>query len=99
MMDYISEEGFVKQAAPLYKSIYKRNSGGCCLHVIIDDCNWDCSMDVDELKHKDCRKLYELIQCLDLDVRWRIEYDVKTGILEIGPDEDECCPECGRPRR
>ena len=57
MNDYISEEDFIKQAQPLFKSIYKRNSGGCCLHVIVDDCNWDCTLDEENIKHKNCREL------------------------------------------
>jgi hypothetical protein len=28
-------------AVPLIESIYSRHSAGCCLHIVIDDGNWD----------------------------------------------------------
>jgi len=89
MREYISEEEFVKLAQPLFKSIYKRNSGGCCLHNVIDDENWDHLSDDEDLKHKDCRKLNELLVRLDLEIRERIDFNVKTSALTILPEEED----------
>jgi hypothetical protein len=30
------------EAVPLIRKIYERNGVGCCLHVALDDGNWDC---------------------------------------------------------
>ena len=89
MREYISEEEFVKLAQPLFKSIYKRNSGGCCLHSVIDDGNWDSLSYSEDLKHKDCRKLNELLVRLDLEIRERIDFNVKTSALTILPEEED----------
>ena len=90
----ITESEFITKAQPLFQSIYRRNSAGCCLHVIIDDDNWDCLMDDSDLKHKDCRALYALIQELDLEDRERIEWGFFSERLSF-TEKPECCPHCG----
>ena len=92
----MTESEFISKAQPLFQSIYRRNSGGCCLHVIIDDQNWDCGMDDSDLRHKDCRELYKLIHNLDELLRERINYDHETGVLSFNIDDEDCCPCCGR---
>lgn len=93
----MTEEDFIEQAQPLFRSIYKRSGAGCCLHVVIDDGNWDCMIDDADLKHKDCRKLNELIWQLDYDERERICYDIKTKALTFEEEEDDdYCDHCCR---
>lgn len=91
-------EELVEKMLPLYKSIYRRDSNGCCLHVVIEDSNWESIGDPDdkeEYKHKDCRALAKILNEIWPDDRYEIEWDAKTKTLEFIPEGEECeC--CGR---
>jgi len=63
------------QLAPLLRSIYSRNSGGCCLHVMVDDGNWDCFVDDDDCTHDDCKRAALILADMDLGDRERITHN------------------------
>jgi len=96
-------EKIVKELAPLLKKIYERQSGGCCLHGIVDDGNWESTYPDDWLKHKDCREAYALIQQMDPDDRERLEHSGgdELRLLPLIEDDDgfedyeETCEDCG----
>ncbi len=98
----MNRDQILKKLAPLLKSIYDRQSGGCCLHVIVDDGNWDSSYPDDMLEHEDCREAYELIQEMDFEDRCRIVHDGGENVRfeDPEPEDDyeeyeETCEDCG----
>jgi len=97
----MNRDQILKKLAPLLKSIYERQSGGCCLHGIVDDGNWDSSYSDDMLEHEDCREAHELIHELDFEDRCLIEHDGGENLrfAEPEPEDDyegeESCQDCG----
>lgn len=88
----MTEQEFIDKATPLFKSIYRRHSAGCCLHVIIDDGNWDCVYDPDspDIKHDDCRALAAILQEIPLENKWRLTVRHNPLVLRfVEEDEDE----------
>ncbi len=55
----------VPQVLPLVKKVYERHAAGCCLHVVLDDCNYErefaefCLEYAKEQKHPECIELAE----------------------------------------
>lgn len=72
--------------APLLRSIYSRNSGGCCLHVMVDDANWDCPVDDDDCTHEDCKQAAIILSDMCLGDRERITHS--AGVNLAFADED-----------
>lgn len=88
------EEGYTTSAErdqlnrlqPLLKSIYNRNSAGCCLHAVVDDGNWDCGIDEDDCLHEDCREAAEILNEMGVETREKISH--KAGLELCYKDED-----------
>lgn len=88
----------LEKLAPLFKSIYRRNKSGCCLHIVIEDGNWESLGDPDDKKdypHKDCREAARLLLTIPLEYRELIGHDGGKE-LEFVDEDEHRCPECGR---
>jgi hypothetical protein len=101
-MSMRDRDQILKELAPLLRKVYKRQSGGCCLHGIVDDGNWDSTYPDDWLKHKECREAYALIQEMDEDDRSKLEHDGGDNLRfaeepedDGYEDYDETCEDCG----
>lgn len=81
-----TSESQLTRLAPLLKSIYDRNSAGCCLHVIVDDGNWDCVIDPDDCVHDDCKQAAEIISDMDMETREAIRHDAGMNV-RFGDDD------------
>jgi len=81
-----AERDQLRRLQPLLKSIYNRNSAGCCLHVVIDDGNWDCGIDEDDCLHEDCRQAAEILIEMGLETRERIAHSAGLELRYVGED-------------
>ena len=74
----------VPEVMPLVKAIYRRHSGGCCLHIVTDDGNVEnghvdfCLRRSRELGHADCIEVAEMLTLMTQTQRLKVG-DLMTG--------------------
>lgn len=80
-----------EKIVPLCKKLYERHLAGCCLHIVLDDCNYYKYWLPDILKtakdngHEDCIAITELLMKLS-DYEIAEVYDM---LWETGPYSSE----------
>lgn len=66
------------EVLPLLKALYEKHAAGCCLHIVLDDCNLKnqdvifCRSAAIEAGHLDCLHLAEKLLLMTISQRARL---------------------------